>query len=895
MDDHGSRDENHARPFSTHPVATPALDKTGTASRDWVSGDEPTNPGGLPPGTRIGRYVVNEKIGEGGMGTVYLARDHELGRDVALKRLHDGFGGGDDAQSRLLREARSMAQLAHPNAVTVYDLLIHEGHLVLAMALVPGETLRAWLERERRPWRAVVAKFIEAGRGLAAAHAVGLVHRDFKPENVLLGNDGRVCVTDFGLARPVAEADVVDLETTTEPRTPAFALAATMTRSGVLMGTPVYMAPEQHRGRADARSDQFAFSAALHEALAGELPFAGDTWDELRRAVERGAARPLTARDAPVWLQRIVRRGLAADRAARFPSMDALLEELGRDPAVRRRRWLVAAGIVASVTATSAVGYTQARVNARRMCAGAPAQMVGVWDDAVRADVSAKFAATGKPYAADAWRGVAQTIDGYARAWTTMHTDACEATRVRGEQSEDLLDLRMACLAERREELKSVTASLKGADAQVVRGALETAQSLRSLQGCADARALRALPEPPPAQRERVRALEAELGRVRGLQNVGSYAEALVLAGRVAGDAAGLGFAPLEAEALVEIGWLQRSNGELEASEKTLYRAAYLADGAGDDRDRAWAWASLLYGVAYASKKTEGVGNLRAQALAAARRVPSDVELQATLEGVIGSLLLDEDKPEEARAAFERQLAAHEHVHGKDCVHAYVPLANIGLSYTRVHDDARARGAYVRALGVAEKELGPSSPDTALVVGQLGSAMDDAGDYAQAEANHRRAVLVVEAALGAENPGVAIHLGNLARALSNQARFAEAIPVAERALAIREKALGPAHMKLVYPLLALGEALVGAGQHARAVPLLERALALKVAASVGTARGEAKFQLARALDASGQDRARARALAGEAREELQKSSGRRDQRVLGHIDEWLLGRTLARR
>ncbi len=880
---------------------------TVTASRDWISGEEPTSPGALPRGLRVGRYQLLRMLGEGGMGTVYLARDPELDRDVALKQLHRHLGGGDDAQSRLLREARSMARLSHPNVVTVYDVLIHEGRLVLAMELVQGETLRAWLTSERRPWREVVGKFGQAGRGLVAAHAVGLVHRDFKPDNVLVGEDGRVRVTDFGLARPAVDteaeteaetkADGVDLERTTEPRPAVDALAATMTRSGLLMGTPAYMAPEQHRGRSDARSDQFAFCASLHEALSGELPFAGDTWDELRKAVELGQPRSLPADRAPPWVQRIVRRGLSADPAARFESMEALLAALGRDPAVRRRRWLVSSVVALGVTAACVVGYSQAKLRARGMCVGAEARMDGVWDGAVKKDVAASFVATKKPYAADAWRGVEQALDAYARGWTAMHTEACEATRVRGEQSEALLDLRMACLAERREELKSVAASLREADAPTVRQSVQTAQSLRTLTACADARALRALPEPPDSVKERVRELAAEIGRARGLQNVGRYAEALAVAQHVADEAEKLKFAPLEAEALVEVAWVQRSNGDSEASEKTLYRAAFLADGAGDDRDRAWAWTSLLYGAAYTSKKKDGADLLRQQAIASAKRLPGDVELQATLDGVLGALLLDEEKRPEARTAFERQLATHERAHGKDCAHAYVPLTNIGLSFLHEHDNARALEAYRRALAVAEKALGPSSPDTALVVGQIGSAQDDAGDYAQAEASYRRAAAIVDAALGSENAGLAIHLGNLARALSNQERYEEATPIAERALAIREKALGPTHMKLIYPLVALGEALVGSRQHARAVPILERALDLKLTATVGTVRAEAKFSLARALDevGKGRDLERARTLAIEAKEELQKSTGPRDQRLLGRVEEWLRMRMLAKR
>jgi len=291
-----------------------------------VKSDTPTRPdfqtAGLTeqdviPGHRIGRYVVEELIGSGGMGLVYRARDVELDRPVALKFLKQTFPG-----ERLLREAQAMARLSHPNVVTVYESGTVGQSVYVAMEFVEGQTLTAWIAEEPRPWRAVVRAYLEAGRGLAAAHGAGVVHRDFKPDNVLVGNDGRVRVTDFGLARALRD------DVTGKSFNPAAPLTTKMTLPGVVVGTPAYMAPEMWLGRrADAASDQFSFCVALYEGLYGNRPFptrsdggSSETLPELPA--------PPGGRKEPARLRRLLRRGLDADPANRYPSMEALLDEL---------------------------------------------------------------------------------------------------------------------------------------------------------------------------------------------------------------------------------------------------------------------------------------------------------------------------------------------------------------------------------------------------------------------------------------------------------------------------------------------------------------------------------------------------------------------------------------
>ena len=304
-------------------------------------------------GQQLGRYKIVERLGAGAMGVVYRAEDRELGRDVALKQLHR-----PDAEltDRLVREARSMAQVNHPNVVAVYDVGVLEGITYIAMELVTGQSLRQW--QEMRRVNELLEAYLAAGRGLAAAHAAGIIHRDFKPDNVLVGNDGRVRVTDFGLAASRSETvgsagrSIEDINLTT---------------SGSVLGTPAYMAPEQFSGgNVDARTDQFNFCVALHEALYGQRPFPGKTFDELSDNVCEGRVRPAAKSQISSALRAIVLRGLSVKPGDRYPTMDHLLEDLGRD---RARPWRRTSRLVTVIAVMLALGLASDRVIRDRVLA----------------------------------------------------------------------------------------------------------------------------------------------------------------------------------------------------------------------------------------------------------------------------------------------------------------------------------------------------------------------------------------------------------------------------------------------------------------------------------------------------------------------------------------------
>ena len=317
---------------------------------------------------KIHRFTVLRLLGEGGMGVVYSAYDEELDRRVAIKLVRDDGDDGSFGRSRILREAQAMAKVSHPNVVQVYEVGEFAGQVFVAMEFVKGVTLTDWLAEER-PWQEIRDMFLQAGRGLAAAHAQGLVHRDFKPDNVLVGADGRARVLDFGLARREADPAARRPSDSLRARVDGGGdvLSSKLTLAGTIMGTPAYMSPEQHRGDpADARTDQFSLCVALHEAIYRQHPFPGESYHELSESVLGGQRRPPPpGSGVPEWMGRALAVGMAIDPADRYPSIDTLLADLAQDsaPPIARSRWLWPA--VTILTAALAVLLTLALVGGR--------------------------------------------------------------------------------------------------------------------------------------------------------------------------------------------------------------------------------------------------------------------------------------------------------------------------------------------------------------------------------------------------------------------------------------------------------------------------------------------------------------------------------------------------
>jgi hypothetical protein len=445
----------------------------------------------LYPGARVGRYVVRRRLGAGAMGVVYEAHDPELERKLAIKVLRARAGGDerDDApvRERLLGEAKAMAQLAHANVVTVHDVGQVGERVFIAMELVDGETLTAWLAARPRSRREIIATFVAAGRGLLAAHMAGLVHRDFKPDNVLVGRDGRVLVTDFGLAHSVGDAAPATSSTR------ARRIQTTATRE--LAGTPFYMAPEQQLGQAtDARSDQFAFCVALWAALAGEHPYGPRPFEQIAEAIAAGRSGPAPSRRErlPRWLRAVLLRGLQLAPEARHPTMAALLASLTRDR--RRHAWIAVAATV-SLSAVAVAGAWSWRAHTlRRACSGAAEELAGIWDAARERAVGHAFIVSGRPRAGAIYGEVTQRLGRYSRDWLAMRAESCAAARGRVDPA--VVERRRRCLDARRYELRQLTDRLVTADATTVGEAATEAGELGELAACLDDRALASATRP---------------------------------------------------------------------------------------------------------------------------------------------------------------------------------------------------------------------------------------------------------------------------------------------------------------------------------------------------------------------------------------------------------------
>ncbi|WNG52133.1 serine/threonine protein kinase [Archangium minus] len=869
-------------------VVAAARASLATGSKDHEVVQEPAS--GLAPlehGARFGRYTLLDVLGRGGMGIVYAAHDSALERKVALKVLRGELAariGVDLASARLLREARIAARLSHPNVVTIYDVDKHDGQIFIAMEYVDGQPLSAWLNEGPHPTRAILEHFVQAGRGLAAAHAAGLVHRDFKPANVLVGKDGRVRVTDFGLAGGWTSEESSGAGAT------GGAHAFEGTRTEGLLGTPYYMAPEQHRGeRAGPLADQFSFGVALHEALYRRRPFEEKTLEELALSKERGPVEPSMSGEVPERVRRAVLRALRPRKEERFASMDALLAELAPKESVLSRRVGLGMGLLA-LLGLGAIG-ARALGTPSQVCSGGEQKLVGVWDAERKRTMLEAFRATGASFAEDAAQLSAAILDGYTREWVEARRDACEATQVRKEQLEAHQALRMMCLDERLEEVKALGTFFTRADKGVVERAVEAARALPPLSRCADLRALSEKVPPPtePAIRAKVEALGVKAAEVHTLVNAGRYKEALALLRELRAQASATGYQPLEAQLAVLQGEAEEQLGDGKAAEKSLREAVLAAEAGRDDVTVARAWTKLVFVVGSRLSRFDDALALEAHARAAIVRL-GNAELerarllasrsgvlrfkgdyQASLKDAQEALaiqrrLLPEDHPDlaqtlndaastctslslydEAREYHERALAIREKAFGSRHPKVAISLFNLGLVFQITEKSEEAEARYRRSLEIMEQASLGEHPLVARLLMAIGRLEIRRGEEERAFQVHERALALAEKLHGPEHPDVAMALLPLGPLLANRGRLDEALAVLHRARAITEKALGPDHPDYGQILLDLGLLQARGMQYAAAKESLERARTI-----YAQAFGPEHFSVGLCLDNLGQ-------------------------------------------
>lgn len=913
-------DERSSAGEVTHPDRPSLLITAATATATGRTHD-PAPRDDLPAGARVGRYVVVDRLGAGGMGIVYKAYDPELDRHIALKLLTVRKKSGRDserARDRLLREAQALAQLSHPNVIAAYDVGYHDDEVYIAMELVEGQTLRSWL-KTRPPRARILRALIAAGEGLAAAHAAGLVHRDFKPDNVLVGDDGRVRVLDFGLARAIdgddssehdrlpqrdsdrteptdsdvdaslAEDDLCDsMGPTTDRR-----LSARLTLAGTVLGTPGYMAPEQYLGLPiDEHVDQFAYCVTLYHALYGTRPFDVTDLDACREAVLAGrVAAPPKKSNVPTRLRRLLLRGMSIDRSDRFPTMAALLDELRRDPLRRWRRLGMAAGVAAAIAVS--VIATRAGTQTRDTCPAAHDQLEGVWDDDAKQRVRAAFVETDRAHAAETYRRVEALLDDHATAWVSMRKDTCEATHVRGEQSNELLDLRMICLDRRLAEFRSlIEVFATSSDAAVTDRAVKAAFELASLEACADtARLVARTPLPADADvRAEIDRLRNVVDRANGLHFAGRYDDALELLGGAIDDVRSTQFAPLIAEALHHIGVLQSRTGNSSSSEATLEEAMTRAVAARDDVLLADIALSLFY-------DTGALQSRYRETLAISPFVDALVDAAGGLARQRGDALATKGyvlwRSGDTRNAIEAlELARTTFETGQGQNHPSVAhsLNYLSMAYASDGRLEEALAAMERAVEIWEDNFGPEHPRLIAGLTNLGATAIARNEYKRALRYLDRSLSISVPTLGDDHPKVAHALVSRGEAYSQLDEWDNAAESFARALTIYEIRLGPEHPYVAHPLTGLALCALSQNDAAAALPLLERSLQLRSAASPESPENARTwFALAEALWDTRGDRTRALSLATKARQWFVEL-GARGIENLEEVDRWLSSR-----
>lgn len=792
------------------------------------------------PGTAVGRFVIEDKLGEGGMGIVFAAHDPELDRRVAIKLLRPSTGSAQatlDRSSRLQREAQAMARLSHPNVVSVYDVGVDGEQIFIAMELVDGSSLRQWQGQAQRSWREILAVYLQAGRGLEAGHEVGLVHLDFKPDNVLVSQDGLARVADFGLARSVEPPAAVDSED--GPSTAA--------------GTPRYMAPEQWRGRrADARTDQFAFCVALWEALYREHPFdlatrqpAGDDTltdsqianlpvhsrclDEYwcrsllghRRAPPRGSP-------VPAQVGRVLARGLASDPDARHPDTGALLDQLAAVLRPRRGRWLAISAVAVAGAAAGTGWFAGHGAAPADPCAAATVAIEAVWGGAQERDLTRALGASGRADAADTARRTLERLGRYRDAWRAMRRDTCAATRVQGTQSPALLDLRMQCLDRRLGELDALVHALSTTSVTALDHAVQASQELTPIDACANTAELVAVqPMPPGAPaRQAILATEARLDAIQALSRTGAYQEALASVPALVDQARHQGYTPTLARALELQGWLLRQTGDAAAAELVTREAIRNAAEAHAGTVEAEAWTNLVHVLGQMRGRPGDAAILRPAAEAAVART-GNPSLRARLALALTLLLRTQGTYGDAEALGTAELARAEAALGADDLDVAAirgALASAQWSLGKI-DEAITSTREVRA--VQERVLGASHPAVGKTLVLLGGLLNDRGRYREARGELERAVRILELALGRDHTEVATALNNLAGAISGDGDSEAARRIHERVLAIREKAFGPDSEPVALALNNLGQMLIEVNRGAEAEPLLRRSVAIR--------------------------------------------------------------------
>ncbi len=689
---------------------------------------------------RVGHYTVRRLLGAGAMGEVHLAVDEELDRPIAIKFVHANLASKRWAE-RLRLEARALARLQHPNVVHVYQVGDHEGRVYLAMEYIEGGSLGDWIRGKRPSWEQILAAYMDAARGLAAAHGAGVVHRDFKPDNVLRGNEGRVAVADFGLAALEDGPTLADDDEETLPRSATPALS----RTGEVKGTPAYMPPEQFRGHSDARSDQFALCVSMFEGLWGRRPFPNRPLAAmLRGEADWTPVPPPNDGKVPGWIWPILRRGLSVDPDERFADVGELLAAIENGSLARRRRARVvrsglAAVVVAGLSGGAVAYLSPSEVPVVDDCVALEVELADTWDGPRRERVAERFSAAatapGEAWLADSEAPVAAGLDRWRERWLEARQDLCEA-RTGGDPV--VLDRLGACLERHRLSTQALVDLLLAGDIDTLRAAPQAVQSLGDPHGCEREARQGGPPAPVEAIAAEVEQIRTEFALVEADLLTGRNDAALSKIDELAPRVAELDYVPLTAES-THLRGRALLGSRPEDGFAALELAADLAEGSRHDRVLADSWRWMAMVAATKLPDLERGRRWLRRADASATRIGVDALDKARLDYVRGNLHLLAKQPDAAIEQLEPTLATFEA--NDDRLYASHTASALGIAM--LLDDGR----YDRALELFERALahsvqvhGPRHPAVAMAAYNLGQAAIEAGQPELARTLFERAV-----------------------------------------------------------------------------------------------------------------------------------------------------------
>ncbi|MEM6989325.1 MAG: serine/threonine-protein kinase [Myxococcota bacterium] len=760
--------------------------------------------------THIGRYTLKRTLGEGGMGVVYAAHDPRLDREVAIKvvRLRSGKRG-EKAEARLRIEARSLARLSDPHIVALYDIDSYEGDansrghrsVFLVMELVPGQALGAWRDTTKPTLRERLAVLVQVAHGLAAAHRVGLVHRDVKPSNIIVGEDGRARLLDFGLAQlgldPSRSHDASSAGHSSDSE------ADSITATGALLGTPRYMAPEQHAASvATPATDQYGFCLTAFELLFDRPAYAAKTMQALALLKQEANPRP-PANPAMLPLFRVLVRGLATRPSERWPELRSLSDALMR--AARPKRWprWVGAGAVAALTITWA-----ATGDATSRCA--EGSLANSWARDATAVNERLVAGSIDP-------ALAQHFADFAHAWDTVDHETCLAAT----DDDGRADEQRWCLAIMRSEFESLVGALAIAPTAAVRSLAGAATNLPAPDHCRDP----APTDPRIAVRRTpaTEAIRARTAEVRTLVRAARYDEAVDLGMRTVAAARNEANVVLEAEARYQLGRAHETAGHPTAAQHELEAAYLLASQIGHDEFMAYAAASLAVVLAYRTQAIDDANQWIERAAAVASRAATPrPRYQVALSRA--SLLHRQGRYAEALAAFATASELAESLFGRDSHASILARSNHAVALGQSGDTEAALAALRALLPESRALFGDDAPQHAIALQNLGSMLNLAGRADEGIDVLKEALAIVVRTHDPNSERVGQAHNDVASALTAMGQHEQAAPHAREAVAAFRRANGDGHPNVGMALGNLGLALEHAGNAAEARAALTEAL-----------------------------------------------------------------------